>query len=342
MVSALGGVDSSVTRLGRVELPERRVGDADPAHERGVGDLDPHQRHVVDALATGSHLFIDAPVGSDVAGTLAAVVSEANASGRSVLYVPGHRRAADALAARLDSLGLGGLLLDIAPVPTWRTSTARRLLEAMAPAQERIDADGVARVRDALIGSRAQLAGYIGALHQVRDPWRVSAYDALQALARLTSERPAPATRVRLAAETVLVLDAERRAELAVDLERAAELGAFTLRSASSPVVDAHILTDEDARSALARRHAPRRSHAAGEPCARRSSTSPGRPASSRPRPPTSGTSSSRCWAACAARSTCSSRWSSSAPPRTWCRQRRRAGRGPSRVSRSAGSHDAG
>jgi hypothetical protein len=226
VVSALGGVDSSVASLGKVELPEPRMGDADPAHERGVGDLDPHQRHVVDALATGSHLFVDAPVGSDVAGTLAAVVAEANASGRSVLYVPGHRRAADALAARLESLGLGGLLLDIAPVPTWRTSTSRRLLEAMAPAQERIDVDEVARVRDALIGSRAQLAGYIGALHRVRDPWRVSAYDALQALARLTSERPAPATRVRLDPETVLALGAERRAELAADLERVADLGA--------------------------------------------------------------------------------------------------------------------
>ncbi|MFI2487902.1 hypothetical protein ACH47X_13380 [Promicromonospora kroppenstedtii] len=253
VVAALGGVDASVTRLGKTELPEPRVGDADPAHERGVGDLDPHQRHVVDALASGSHLFVDAPVGSDVAGTLSAVVAEANASGRSVLYVPGHRRAADALAARLDALGLGGLLLDIAPVPTWRTSTSRRLLEAMAPAQEHIDADEVARVRDALIGSRAQLAGYIEALHRVREPWRVSAYDALQALARLTSERPAPATRVRLDPESVLALGTERRSELAADLERAAELGAFTLKSSSSPWFGAHILTDDDARSALAR-----------------------------------------------------------------------------------------
>ncbi|MCP2264610.1 hypothetical protein APR03_001948 [Promicromonospora thailandica] len=253
VVSALGGVDASVRGLAAADLPEPRVGDADPAHERGVGDLDPHQRHVVDALATGSHLFVDAPVGSDAAGTLAAVVAEANASGRSVLYVPGHRRAADALAARLDSLGLGGLLLDIAPVPTWRTLTSRRLLEAMAPAQERIDVDDVARVRDALIGSRAQLAGYIEALHRVRTPWGVSAYDALQALARLTSERPAPATRVRLGPEQVLALDAQRRAELAADLQRAAELGAFTLTSSSSPWFGAHILTDDDARAVLAR-----------------------------------------------------------------------------------------
>ena len=63
--------------------------------ERGVGDLDPSARRVLDALATGSHLFIDAPVGADSTGAVAAVVAEAAAIGRSVLYVPGHRRAAD-------------------------------------------------------------------------------------------------------------------------------------------------------------------------------------------------------------------------------------------------------
>ncbi|WP_125776195.1 hypothetical protein [Antribacter gilvus] len=253
VVAALGGVPAAVRQLGALELPEPRVGDAEPAHERGVGDLDPNQRHVVDVLASGSHLFVDAPVGSDVAGTLAAVVGEANASGRSVLYVPGHRRAADALAARLSTLGLDGLLLDVSPTPTWRQSVSRRLLEAMAPAHEDVDVDAVARVRDALIGARAQLADYIEALHRVRDPWRVSAYDALQALARLTSERPAPATTVRLASEALLVLGTERRAALADDLRRSAELGAFTLRASSTPWYGASLLTDFDAREALAR-----------------------------------------------------------------------------------------
>ncbi|MCF4119854.1 hypothetical protein L1785_02570 [Antribacter sp. KLBMP9083] len=253
VVAALGGIEDAVRGLDALELPELRVGDAEPAYERGVGDLDPHQRHVVDALATGSHLFVDAPVGSDVAGTLAAVVAEANASGRSVLYVPGHRRAADALAARLAELGLEGLLLDVAPTPTWRQTVSRRLLEAMAPAHEEIDVDGVARVRDALIGARAQLAGYIEALHLVRDPWRVSAYDALQALARLTSERPAPDTTVRLPSETLLSLTTSRREELAADLGRAAGLGAFTLRATSTPWYGASLVTDGDAREALAR-----------------------------------------------------------------------------------------
>ncbi|GAA1731633.1 hypothetical protein GCM10009809_28870 [Isoptericola hypogeus] len=253
VVSALAGVDESAARLGALELPEPRRGDADPTRERGVGDLDPQQRHVLDALATGGHFFVDAPVGSDVAGTLAAVVAEATSAGRSVLYVTGHRRAADRLALRLDDLGLDSLLLDVPPQPTWRETVSRRLLAAMASEPEQVDVDATARVRDALIGTRAQLTGYIEALHERRSPWQVSAYDALQALARLTSEQPAPSTPVRLPSEAVLALGAERRRAIAADLVRAAELGAFTLRPSSTPWFGAHLLTDDDARQALVR-----------------------------------------------------------------------------------------
>ncbi|GAB4086417.1 helicase [Myceligenerans cantabricum] len=253
VVAAAGGIDEAVTRLGALELPEPRVGDANPARERGVGDLDPLQRHVVDALATGNHLFVDAPVGSDVAGTLAAVVAEANASGRSVLYVPGHRRAADALTARLEMLGLGGLLLDVAPTPSWRKIVSHRLLTAITDEADPVDTDTDARVRDALIGARSQLAGYIDALHEIREPWRTSAYDALQALARLTSQKPAPSTTVRLPSDTILGLTEEKRAGHARDLARAAELGAFSLKSSSSPWFGAQITTGRAARDALTR-----------------------------------------------------------------------------------------
>lgn len=252
VVAAVAGVDAAAVVLDRA-LPAPRVGDAEPGYERGVGDLDPAQRHVVDALATGSHLFVDAPVGSDVAGTLAAVVAEASASGRSVLYVPGHRRAADALVSRLDALGLEGLVLDVPPDPTWRQTVSHRLLSAMATEAEELDHDGVARVRDALLGARGQLAGYIDALHLVREPWNVSAYDALQALARLTSGRPAPSTRVRLEPSTALALTTDRRSALAAELRRAAELEAFTHRATSSAWHGAHVAADDDARTALLR-----------------------------------------------------------------------------------------
>lgn len=253
VVAALAGVEAAAQTVGALEVPPPADGDPNPAFERGVGDLDPHQRHVIDALATGGHLYVDAPVGADVPGTVAAVIAEATAAGRSVLYVTGHRRAADALSARLAALDLDGLLLDVPPVPTWRQDVSRRLLTAMASEPEPLDDDGIATLRDALIGARAQLSGYITALHQSRAPWRVSAYDALQALARLTAERPAPSTTVRLTARAAVELDEEARRAVAVDLEKAAELGAFTLRATSTPWFGASLTTDDEAREALVR-----------------------------------------------------------------------------------------
>ncbi|WP_082812777.1 hypothetical protein [Cellulomonas timonensis] len=252
VVAALAGVPEARARLAR-PLPEPVRGDRDPDLERGVGDLDPAQQHVLDVLATGEHLFIDAPTGCDVTGTLAAVVADAAASGRSVLYVPGHRRAAAALSARLDALGLGDLLLDVAPEAGWRPAAGRRLLAAMTLEAEPVDTARLGALRRDLVAHREQLRAYVDALHAARMPWGASAYDAQQALARLTATRPAPRTRVRLPVEVARTLDATRREQLADALARAARLGAFTLRPTDTPWHGAGLRTAEAAADALAR-----------------------------------------------------------------------------------------
>ncbi|MFI2753308.1 hypothetical protein ACGIF2_07720 [Cellulomonas sp. P22] len=252
VVAALAGVPEARSRLAR-PLPEPVRGDRDPDLERGVGDLDPAQQHVLDVLATGEHLFIDAPTGCDVTGTLAAVVADAAASGRTVLYVPGHRRAAVALSDRLDALGLSDLLLDVAPDAGWRTAAGRRLLGAMTLEAEPIDQKRLAGLRRDLVSRREQLRAYVDALHATRLPWGASAYDAQQALAHLTATRPAPRTRVRLPAEVAHPLDAARREQLAADLERVAVLGAFALRPTDTPWFGADLRTAADAADVLAR-----------------------------------------------------------------------------------------
>ncbi|WP_232014258.1 hypothetical protein [Cellulomonas fimi] len=246
VVAALAGVEPARERL-RTRLPDPAAGDRDPHVERGVGDLDPAQQHVLDALSTGAHLFVDAPTGADVTGTLAAVVADAAASGRTVLYVPGHRRAAAALAERLDRLGLGDLLLDVAPEAGWRTAAARRLLGAMTLDAPSVDGQGLVTLRARLVEHRERLRSYVGDLHAVREPWGASAYDALQQLARLTSTRPTPRTTVRLAPDVARLLDADRRSGLAADLVRAGELGAFDVRPSDTPWYGADLRTRADA-----------------------------------------------------------------------------------------------
>ena len=251
VIAALAGVDAEQL-VGRA-LPAPVVGDRDPALERGVGDLDPAQQHVLDVVATGTHLFVDAPTGSDVTGTLAALVADAAASGRTVLYVPGHRRSATALVERLEHLGLGDLVLDVAPEAGWRTAASRRLLGAMTLEAPAVDPHGLHALRSELVAHREQLRGYVVGLHAPREPWGVSAYDALQQLARLTSTRPTPRTTVRLAPDVARVLDATQREELGALLTRVGELGAFRVRPGDTPWYGADLRTRADADVAVRR-----------------------------------------------------------------------------------------
>ncbi len=250
-LARLADDDENVTVLGE-GLPMPEQGDQDPAEERGVGDLDPAQRHLLQVVGTGAHVFADAPAGADVAGSVAAVIADAAVAGRSVLYVPGHRRAAEGVIARMDKLGLGDLLLDVPPDQGWRTEVSRRLLSAMTQEAPQIDHSTLAQGRADLIDTRRRLAGYIESLHLVRDPWGVSAYAALQGLARLTAERPAPATRVRLDEKTTTGINEANRDQLADELAYAAELGAFTLRATSTPWFGADLTTSEAAATAHA------------------------------------------------------------------------------------------
>ncbi|WP_225755328.1 hypothetical protein [Actinotalea sp. Marseille-Q4924] len=234
-------------------LPEPLAGDRPLEQERGVGDLDPAQVRVLDALAAGHHLLLDAPPGSDVAGTLAAVVADAAATGRTVLYVAGHRRAGHALVERLTALGLDELVLDVAPDSGWRQQAASRLLAAMTVQPVAVPTEQVAVVQRELLDRRRRLAGYIEGLHRTRRPWEASAYDALQSLARLTSARPGPQTTVRLSAAVAESLTPERRAQAAADLVRVAALGAFTAATRRSAWYGADLVTPDRAREALRR-----------------------------------------------------------------------------------------
>lgn len=75
VVAALAG-DPTAQAAVRRSFPPFVPGDRTPTQERGVGDLDPTQQHAVDAVASGAHVFVDAPPGADAAATLAAILAD--------------------------------------------------------------------------------------------------------------------------------------------------------------------------------------------------------------------------------------------------------------------------
>ncbi|MCL2849583.1 MAG: hypothetical protein FWE61_06025 [Micrococcales bacterium] len=252
VIAALAGAPDATKTL-RVTLPDPPAGDRHLATERGVGDLDDAQRHVLDIVASGVHVFVDAPSGADVAGTVAGIVAEAAAAGKTVLYVPGSRRGTLALADTLARHRLDDLLLDVPTGPAWRIEVTRRLLSAMTLAVPEVDLDELGQLHDQTTDLRERLAAYVETMHQVRVPWGLSAFDVLQHLAALTSTRPVPRTTARLSAEAVQIIDGPRRAELGAQLWRAAELGAFVIRPMDTAWHGADLHFDIDAEVALTR-----------------------------------------------------------------------------------------
>ena len=248
------------------QINPRTAADEDPQTaaeaDGAVLDLDPGQRKAVATALAGEDLVVEGPPGSGLTQTLAAATAGLVARGKRVLVVTPHRATADAMVARLRSAGVGDCVLDLHDGAGDRTAVLAGLRAgldavvggaALATAESGAGLRGandrvLARWREATSG----LADETRALHEVREPWGVSGYDAMVALAGLMATPKAPRTRVRLSHDVTRKLGAERREALRADLRDVAELKAFTLTRVDTRWLDARVRSDQDADNALA------------------------------------------------------------------------------------------
>lgn len=270
--------------------PVRPPDEPDPRDELLVLDLDPAQQQAVDAALRGDHVVIEGPPGSGATHALAAAVANLAAAGRRVLVVGPRRASVEALLARFEAAGISDLVLDVQDAAGARTSPGtaattaalRRGLEAAAnrpttllpptalpepgtgpgdaesgaDAGEQPDPDAPRpNPRDqppaVLRRARRLLNGAVAALHEARDPWGVTAYEAMVALAELSGRSASPGSRVRLSEEVLARFDAVTRERYRVHLHAAAGAGAFTLTRVDTRWFDARVTTDEEAKAAL-------------------------------------------------------------------------------------------
>jgi hypothetical protein len=247
----------------------------------GVGlELDPAQLAAVEVALSGADLAIEGPPGTGLTQTVAATVAGSVARGRTVLVVTPHQGTAEALCNRLAAAGLDdavldlhdgsgdrdailtslGAALDAAVAAAVAAADDRKALRepdaTMAVTRARTDGAGTpvrtrATLVDRLTAARNGLLECADALHEIREPWGVCAYDAMVALADLMAGQHAPLTRVRLPVEVTRRLDTAAREHLRADLRKAAALGAFTLTRVDTRWLDARVGSDEDAERAL-------------------------------------------------------------------------------------------
>lgn len=233
-IAALAGDDHARTAL--------TVGSRDGGLRFEAFDLDDDQRAAVAAAAEGS-VVIHAPAGSGRTQTLAAVVAEVVGRGQSVLVVSPKRSSLDDLVTRLGDAGLGGIVADVARTPpadvvTQITSTAKAVVQANDAETIRQRASG---------GAADKIEAYREAVHTVRKPWGISAYDAMAAVAATPLDAQ---TSVRIS-ETNLNR-ADSLTLISEQIREYAELEGLTLTPDQSPWHGAQVRSESEAQDLYA------------------------------------------------------------------------------------------
>ena len=208
VVAALAG-DPDALRAVRSELDRSRVDLDDPERDVLVLDADSSQQEAIEAVRSGSHLVVHGPPGTGKSQTIANLIATLAADGKRVLFVAEKRAAIDAVVGRLDRVGLGDLVLDLHGGATGAVAALAGARRGPRRASDAADPD-TSEVERTLLERRTRLTDHATALHERREPWGVSAYDAQVELTRLTHRRNAPTSRVRIHGEALRAVSRDR------------------------------------------------------------------------------------------------------------------------------------
>lgn len=255
IVKAFAGDKSAAAEL-LEPLPETSPADRDPDMERGIGDLDVSQARVVELVASGRSVFVEVPPGAPGSATVQAILADCGASGKHVCYVPGVRRIGQTTLRGLQNAGLGRFVLDLTGAGEWRSALRDQLLSGEdAYPQPPVPVTELGEAHEQLRQTREKLSAYTQRLHVVREPWGVSAYAALQALADLTSAQPGPRTKVKLELADDAHSSKEGREQARELLIRAREAGLLEPELQESPWKGVVLSTEADAQDAIDKIH---------------------------------------------------------------------------------------
>lgn len=233
----------ALTRVETLDSPDER----DVESERLVVDADSDQQKALDAITSGVSTLISAPPGTGETQTAINAAAALAWSGKRVLVVAERAETLTEFSQRLTAARIGTLGIHVpaaAEPQALRDQVVRAIRRAEKAEPPRLNA-----LHQRLTARRHQLRDHVASLHKVRERWGCSPYHAMQALAALTSLTPPPGTAVRLKRS---VLDnTVERSQVAVKLRRAAELGAFSGQTRTSPWFGARLSNRQETQDAL-------------------------------------------------------------------------------------------
>lgn len=237
--------------------PAREASEVRPAREasevRAVLEAGPDQRQVLETLATGQSVVLDAEPGTGRTQTIVSAAADTIGRGGAVLVAAEHRRALEDVLERMRGIGLGDLVLDIRETP----AAARRAGATLVDDLDRHGADSEVTDAPAEVSPTALddplvvLREHHEALHGRREPWGVTLAETQDVLTRLAALSAPPASHVRLPAEVLSELTPDGLGDVRAALTRAVDKGAWKRRG-EDPWFGATIRTEQEAERAAA------------------------------------------------------------------------------------------
>jgi len=162
-----------------------------PGHAYSVLDADSSQRAAIEAAIRGQSFVLHGPPGTGKSQTIANIISELVARGKSVLFVSQKAAALDVVANRLGDVDLRDLLLELHSA---RASRAEVAAEVGRTLEEQIEYEdgGFPSVARTVQETRFRLNSYANALHEVREPLGMTVHQVLAEIERLATSPVLP------------------------------------------------------------------------------------------------------------------------------------------------------
>ena len=166
-------------------------------------DADSSQHEAIVAVGRGANLVIDGPPGTGKSQTIANVIAEALAAGKTVLFVSEKAAALEVVKRRLDAKGLGDFCLECHSHKANKKAVVAELGRCLGLGPEVYPdhADELAR----LFVARGKLNAYVRTLHEPRSALGLSPFQVHGRLAEVLEEAPS-----RVPIPDVLAIDATR------------------------------------------------------------------------------------------------------------------------------------
>ncbi|WP_423917871.1 AAA domain-containing protein [Candidatus Poriferisodalis sp.] len=249
LVAAIAGVEPARAALtSRTCDPSPSQPDRDPPEsEFLILDADSSQNLAINRVLGGESVVIQGPPGTGKSQTISNLIGTLVAHGKRVLFVAEKRAAIEAVTKRLDLVGLDNLVMDLHGGVTSRREFARHLSDSLdhvatIPAQDHTELHGrLKNRRDELLADKA-------AVHDQREPWKLSVFEMRQRLLGVPVEAR---TSSRLSSDSACSIDRESFEQLSRNITEWIDLGGHDLPTSHPEWSRSTIETAQEAQAAF-------------------------------------------------------------------------------------------